>query len=226
MSKESELTRLSEVVRTLRSEEGCPWDRVQTNESLKPCVIEEAYEIVEAIDIASKYREYDNLREELGDMLLQIVMHAQIAEENGWFALEDVERDISDKMIRRHPHVFGTPEKANKANWEEIKRQEKEGTFQVGTELESIPKAFPALLRAAKVAKKAEQLYGIREHGVTLNLQDGMPIEEKNILMGKLLYSCADYARQEGMNPEAALAAYIDQKIKEIQEEGEAHEEH
>ena len=122
---------LKEVVRILRSEDGCPWDREQTHGSLKAACIEEAAEVICGINVLEQTGNPDNLKEELGDLLLQIVMHAQIAEEEGLFSLEDVILGIRDKMIRRHPHVFGNAAVKDSAEvltaWEEIKAKEKEG---------------------------------------------------------------------------------------------------
>ena len=119
-----------EIIKTLRSENGCPWDREQTHESLRPCMMEEAAEVIAAIRIYNQTGNAENLREELGDVLLQVVMHARIAEEEGLFTMEDVVNEVAEKMVRRHPHVFGNEEygspEQNQARWEEIKRQEKE----------------------------------------------------------------------------------------------------
>ena len=127
----SEIERLKEIVEKLRSEDGCPWDRVQTHESLKPECIEEAAEVICGINILERTGDAENLKEELGDLLLQIMFHAVIAEEEGLFTLEDVAKTVSDKMIRRHPHVFGDMELASEEEvndaWAEIKRKEKEG---------------------------------------------------------------------------------------------------
>ena len=127
----SEIERLKTIVEKLRSENGCPWDRVQTHESLKASCIEEASEVISGINILEKTGDADNLKEELGDLLLQIMFHAVMAEEEGLFTFEDVAKTISDKMVRRHPHVFGdmkfaTEEELHTA-WAEIKRKEKEG---------------------------------------------------------------------------------------------------
>ncbi|CRZ35357.1 tetrapyrrole methylase family protein/MazG family protein [Herbinix hemicellulosilytica] len=143
-----------DIIRKLRSKDGCPWDREQTHESLKQCLIEECYEAIEAID----NKDYKNLCEELGDILLQVAMHSVIAEEEGVFTVNDVISDESDKMIRRHPHVFGegsanTSEEVLK-NWENIKDKEKKD-INLKEELLSIPRAFPANIRAEKVLKKA-----------------------------------------------------------------------
>jgi tetrapyrrole methylase family protein/MazG family protein len=118
-----------EIIKTLRSENGCPWDREQTHMSLRPCMMEEAAEVMAGIRLYEQTGEYDNLREELGDVLLQVVMHAQIAAEEGRFTIEDVIRGVNDKMIRRHPHVFGDVKVDSLEDqlklWEEIKAKEK-----------------------------------------------------------------------------------------------------
>ena len=122
---------LKETVRRLRAEDGCPWDKAQTHGSLKPPVIEEAAEVICGINIYEQTGNAENLKEELGDLLLQVVMQAQIAEEEGIFTLDDVVRGITQKMIRRHPHVFGDAKVKDSGevlvNWEEIKKQEKIG---------------------------------------------------------------------------------------------------
>lgn len=127
----SELEHLKEVVKKLRAEDGCPWDRAQTHTSLKAACIEEAAEVVAGINILDKTKNADNLKEELGDLLLQVYFHAVIAEEEGLFTLEDVAKGISDKMIRRHPHVFSGVDYADdaerKAAWDKIKKEEKKG---------------------------------------------------------------------------------------------------
>ena len=122
---------LKEVVRRLRAADGCPWDREQTHKSLKPACIEEAAEVICGINAYEETGNPENMKEELGDLLLQVVMHAQIAEEEGLFDLNDVICSIRDKMIRRHPHVFGAARVSGAdevlTNWEEIKAKEKEG---------------------------------------------------------------------------------------------------
>ena len=127
----SEIDRLKEVVEKLRAEDGCPWDKVQTHSSLKPTVIEEAAEVLCGIDILEKTGSPDNLKEELGDLLLQVMFHAVIAEEEGLFTCDDVAKVVSDKMIRRHPHVFSdvkySSDDERRVDWEEIKKAEKEG---------------------------------------------------------------------------------------------------
>lgn len=126
-----EIDRFKEIVETLRSENGCPWDREQTHSSLKAACIEEAAEVICGINILKETKDPDNLREELGDLLLQVMLHSIIAQEEGLFSFEDVVNTISEKMIRRHPHVFGGAEfssdEKRHAAWERIKKAEKEG---------------------------------------------------------------------------------------------------
>ena len=148
---------LKEVVRRLRAEDGCPWDRAQTHASLKPEVIEEAAEVIGGINILERTGSSDNLKEELGDLLLQVVMHARIAEEEGLFDLDDVIRAVTGKMIRRHPHVFGTDRVSGAeeviVSWAEIKKKEKAGRE---WEKDYLPEAFEEagdLLEAAKKRK-------------------------------------------------------------------------
>lgn len=148
---------LAEVIAHLRAPEGCPWDRAQTHDSLRPYLIEEAYEAVEAIDQG----DLQILAEELGDVLLQVVLHAQVAVEAGSFALPDVIRAITEKLLRRHPHVFGTAEaetaEAVLANWERLKKAERAEKGASTSPFASIPKALPALARADMVLEKLQR---------------------------------------------------------------------
>ena len=127
----AEIDRLKEIVEALRSENGCPWDRAQTHTSLKPEVIEEAAEVVSGINILDKTGDAENLKEELGDLLLQVMFHSVMAEEEGLFTFDDVCKVVSDKMVRRHPHVFEgvnyNSKEEQHAAWEEIKKAEKAG---------------------------------------------------------------------------------------------------
>jgi len=152
-----------QIIETLRSENGCPWDREQTHMSLRPCMMEEAAEVMAGIRIYDRTGDYENLREELGDLLLQVVMHAQIAKEEGIFTMEDVVQEVAEKMVRRHPHVFGDVEVNGSGqvleNWEEIKKKEKAVKEQIVTPLQEIPEELPALARATKVLKKADKHY-------------------------------------------------------------------
>lgn len=150
------------IIETLRSENGCPWDKEQTHESLRSCMMEEAAELLGAIRIYQQTGNAENMREELGDILLQAVMHSVIASEEGLFTMEDVITEISEKMIRRHPHVFANADiegqEALLQNWEEIKKQEKQGKVWIASPLREIPAELPALTRGVKVAKKLDKL--------------------------------------------------------------------
>lgn len=161
MEKQYSFDELMDIIRMLRSENGCPWDRKQTHESLKTGMIEETYEAIEAID----KKDYNNLCEELGDMILQVGLHTAIAEEQKEFRIEDVISGISNKMIYRHPHVFSDVQVKDEAevltNWENLKKKEKEGSRKDTIDtLLAIPKALPALIRAEKVQKEAMKHIG------------------------------------------------------------------
>lgn len=146
---------LQRIIARLRAEDGCPWDREQTHTSLKPACIEEAAEVICGINIFEQTGNSDNLKEELGDLLLQVVMHAQIAEEEGLFTMDDVIQDISDKMIRRHPHVFGEEIISDSGEvltkWADIKKKEKSGKEWTESYL---PGAFDEAKELIDVAKK------------------------------------------------------------------------
>ncbi len=206
---------LRQIVARLRAPGGCPWDREQTHLSLRSDMIEEAYETVEAIEEASDA----HLCEELGDVLLQVVIHSQMAAEEGRFTFDDVARGISAKLIRRHPHVFGDAEAADSEavlkNWDEIKRQEK-GNTQTSL-LDGVSGGLPALLHAEKVTKRAAragfdwenpvQVVGkireeLAETEEAIGLGDPEKIEEE---MGDLLFAAVNFARKLKVEPEVAL---------------------
>ena len=193
---------LYEIIRLLRSPEGCPWDRVQTHKTLEKPMIEEAYEAVDAIEKHSR----DKLVEELGDVLLQVIMHSIIAEETGEFSFEDVTDGSARKMIFRHSHVFGDAV-ANDAgqalsNWEEMKLKEK-GFHNVWEDIKDIPEGFPALMRAAKRARKlrkAGEKDDLRKDDI---LPDIDYSDEEAV--AELLYTIAAKAEEAGADPEMAL---------------------
>ena len=149
--KYPQLERLVDIIAVLRSENGCPWDREQTHRSLRPNMLEEAYEAVDAIDDNN----IPNLREELGDVLLQVVLHAQIAKDEGEFDIEDVAKELSEKLIHRHPHVFGDTKVSSTdeilSNWDKLKKEEK--TYRKSI-LDGISKSQSALMSAQKISKK------------------------------------------------------------------------
>lgn len=223
-----------EIIRILRSENGCPWDREQTHMSLRPCMTEEAAEVLAAIRIYDQTGEYENLREELGDVLLQVVMHAQIAGEEGIFTMEDVVQEVAEKMVRRHPHVFGDVSVDGSGqvleNWEEIKKKEKAGKKQAENPLREIPRELPSLTRAAKVLKKADKLYAqgrdyqacvtaLEETVKSLaDRKDCKPIDyDRNIadLVGDALMALADVSRIYKLSPEQILMDRIDKMIED-----------
>jgi len=150
--------RLVEVMARLRGEGGCPWDREQTRESLKPYVVEEAYEVLEAIDEGNVAK----LREELGDLLLQVVFQAQVAREAGEFTIRDVIQGIVEKLVRRHPHVFGGTAAGTAREvlqrWEAIKREERDHEGRPSSALDGVPRELPALLRAHRLQEKASRV--------------------------------------------------------------------
>lgn len=157
MQRKMTMNEFVDIIRRLRAEDGCPWDREQTHESLRGCMLEEAYEVADAID----HKDALNLREELGDVLLQVVMHSVIAEEQGEFTISEVVGEVGEKMIRRHPHVFGEIKADTSsqvlANWEEIKKAEKKENT-TSESILRVPKALPAAIRAEKVQKKAAKV--------------------------------------------------------------------
>ena len=158
MSNVDSFAELVKVMARLRAADGCPWDREQTHASLKPYLLEEAYEALEAIDVGDD----GELCKELGDVLLQVVFHAQIAGEEGRFSIDDVARAIVDKLIHRHPHVFGDLEVDGAdqvvTNWERIKQEERCGKDRQPSVLDGVPKQLPALLRAQRIQGKASRV--------------------------------------------------------------------
>ena len=213
-----EIEKLLEVMNTLRGESGCNWDKKQTHESLIPYLLEETYEVVDALENKDK----NNLKEELGDLLFQIIFHSKIASENQDFDFKDVTQVLTEKLIRRHPHVF--KEKQNLGveevlqNWDLIKNNEKDGN-QSKYILADIPKALPALLRAEKIQKKVskvgfdweeaegifqkieEEINELKEELNTKNRIDER-IEEE---LGDILFSVINLSRFLNINPEKAL---------------------
>ena len=169
------IERLANIVHVLRKE--CPWDKVQTHESLKRCMIEEAYESIEAID----NNDFINLREELGDVLLQVVFHADLAHEESYFDLKDVINDECEKMIRRHPHIFSeeTAKTVDKVieKWENVKSKEHGNTTHT-QRLKDVPKSLPALLRSEKVLKRAVDA-NFEQSDLDTSLKDATDVIEK-----------------------------------------------
>jgi MazG family protein len=205
---------LCEIVARLRAPGGCPWDREQTHESLLPALIEEAYEVAEAAHAKNDA----HFREELGDLLLLVVMHAEIAREAGRFNIEQVLREASEKLVRRHPHVFGASDARDAdavlKQWEAIKREEKKADSHY---LASLPKALPALMRAQKAQSKAARVNfdwtevrdviakveeELREIQEAIASQDRGTIEDE---IGDELFAVVNLARKCKIDAESAL---------------------
>ncbi|KXG75241.1 Nucleoside triphosphate pyrophosphohydrolase [Fervidicola ferrireducens] len=207
---------LVDIMARLRGENGCPWDKAQTPETLKPFLLEEAYEVMDAIDSGDP----KELSEELGDLLLQIVFLSRIGEEKGEFKFDDVVNIICEKMIRRHPHIFGEKrlESAEEVlkHWEEIKKEEKEVKSYAET-MDKIPESFPALMRAYKVQEKAarvgfdwENVDGALEkvYEELNELKEVYKGDDRGKIMeeiGDLFFAMVNVARFLGVNPELAL---------------------
>lgn len=213
---EAATKRLIEIVQVLRSDDGCPWDKEQTHESLKVCLIEEAYEVCDAID----KKNIELLEEELGDVLLQVVFHSDIEKENCNFMFKDVANGVCEKMVRRHPHIFlnENAKSVDKAleKWENVKRRER-GSITLSDTMGSIPKALPALTKSYKVQAKAaevgfdwddvkEAFDKVSEEKSELirAMRDGSKTDMENEL-GDLLFSVVNIARFLDINPEEAL---------------------
>jgi tetrapyrrole methylase family protein/MazG family protein/ATP diphosphatase len=201
---------------------GCPWDREQTFETLRPYIIEEAYEVVDAIDRGVP----DRLCEELGDLLMQVVFLAELARARGWFGPDDVIAAISEKMVRRHPHVFGDAHASTAeevlARWERWKARERAAKGQSEGALDGVPVAMPALLRAVRIGEKAARVgydwpdargvrakvdEELRELDEAVATGDRPQIEHE---LGDVLFALANWARQSGIDPEAALRGALD----------------
>lgn len=201
------------IMKLLRMPDGCPWDREQTHKSIRKNLIEETYEVIEAIDNAD-----DKLmREELGDLLMQIVFHATIAEEEGAFTMADVVHDVSEKLVRRHPHIFADVSAENSddvlKNWDAIKATEKKRVSSAD-KMKAIPPSLPALMRADKISARAakddfdfptlESAIGKIEEEMQ-EVKDARTKEEVFEEVGDLIFSVVHYARKLGVDPEEAL---------------------
>jgi MazG family protein len=204
MKRKSAINNLLGVMAKLRSPDGCPWDREQNHMSLRWHAVEEVYELLDAIEAHDDHE----MEEELGDVLLQVVFHCQLAKERGVFDFDDVARRITEKLIRRHPHVFGKTKVKNVdevwANWEKIKRAEKHGTQHARpSALDGIPKHLPALLRAEKLVKKARK-------AKLLDAEKTKSIRKKSKAeVAKELFALAEFAQSNGWSAEALLSGEI-----------------
>ena len=224
MDKKYTFEDLLDIVAKLRGEGGCPWDIEQTHESIKENLIEEGYELCEAIDEKS----CEKMADESGDLLLQVVFHAQIARESGEYDINDVTDAICRKMIHRHPHVFGdvkaeTSEEVLK-NWNRIKRDDR-GQKTIAQEMEGVSKYLPSLMRAAKIQKKAEKKgYVFNEPSVSADTvtnmikvaTSGADKDAAEIYIGKAIFELVSAARALDVDPEIALSRHIETFIREF----------
>src|SRR6058998_2558348 len=199
MKKNSAIDDLLKVMARLRSPKGCPWDREQDHRTLRFHAVEEVYELMDAIEADDDHE----MAEELGDLLLQVAFHCQLAKERGAFNFEKVARHITDKLIRRHPHVFGDLKVKDVdqvwANWEKIKHAEKHGTRHARpSALDGIPKHLPALLRAEKLVKKAQKAGLLNSTPVSGKPRTARALAQK-------LFDLAAFAQQKGWSAEELL---------------------
>lgn len=199
------------IIAKLRAPDGCPWDKEQTHRSLRENLLSEAYEVLEALDEGNK----DKLCEELGDLLLQIVLHAQIAKDNGEFQIDDVIKGISEKIIRRHPHIFGSKKVKDAAevmhNWEVLKKDEREAGASM---LAGVPKQMPALAYAYEISRRAvrvgfewKNIEGVIDKLIEeiREIKEARNPEEKTQEFGDLLFTLVNFARWQGIDAEVAL---------------------
>lgn len=224
MDKKYDFKDLLEIVKKLRGEGGCPWDIEQTHQSIKKNVIEEGYELIEAIDAEN----FEKIADESGDVLLQVVFHAQIGAENGEYNIDDVTDAVCRKLIHRHPHVFGDADlKDSEAvlnTWNQIKRDDR-GQETVAEDMNGVSKYLPSLMRAEKIQGKAGKSgYVFNEPAVSAENIVGMisvlagcqdeSAAEKYI--GKMLFELVSVSRAMGVEPEIALKKHLDSFIQEF----------
>lgn len=214
------------VVQALRTPEtGCPWDLEQTHQTLRPYVIEEAYEVLDAIDRGDDRA----LREELGDLLLQVVLHAQLAADRGAFTIADVVADIAAKMVRRHPHVFGAATVSGSAevvrNWAEIKAAEKRDLDDARDVYDRVPASMPALLRAQQLGGIAAKRFGEQEGPGEAELMEralaSTSHERMEQMLGEMLFSLCQAARRIGISAEDSLRGANERFIEECRRQAE-----
>ena len=213
----SAIDELKTTMARLRAPDGCPWDQEQTHATLVRCLIDEVSELIDTIDRG----DYPHMREELGDVLIQIVFHARIAEEGGHFNFDDVAREINEKLVRRHPHVFGTGKLDTSeqviAKWEEIKALEKKnGPVSKGI-FKELPPRLPALMYAEAVWKQIEKKQ-LPDDGVVDTAQVralGEQLDEA--LLGKMLFELTAAARAKGLDPEGALRLHANRVMREVE---------
>jgi XTP/dITP diphosphohydrolase/tetrapyrrole methylase family protein/MazG family protein len=214
----SALADLRKTIAALRAPGGCPWDQEQTHASLTRCLIDEVSELLDTIDRL----DFSHMREELGDVLMQVVFHAQLAEEAGLFDLEAVAAEANEKLVRRHPHVFGTGDKIGTAEdvivkWEQIKALEKKnGPVQSGV-FKDLPPRLPALMFAETVWKQIQKKSLPAEAAVDLAQVQALGAQLDEATLGKMLFELTAAARVKGLDPEGALRLHASQVMRDVE---------
>jgi len=216
MKKRPAINDLLKVMARLRSPTGCPWDREQNHRTLRRHAIEEVYELIDAIEAGDDHE----MAEELGDLLLQVVFHCQLAKERGAFDFEKVCRLIVEKLVRRHPHVFGKTKVKDVdevwANWEKIKKAEKYGTKHARhSAFDGIPKHLPALLRAEKLVKKARKVFADGHHAGGKNSKRRFT----RIALARKLFDLAELAQTRGWSAEELLSVEIKRRERRFRQQ-------
>ena len=224
MEKRYTFKDLVDIVEKLRGENGCPWDREQTHESIKHNIIEEGYELIEMLEKGDA----DKMADESGDLLLQVVFHAQIGKENGEYTIDDVTSKVCEKLIKRHPHVFGDVSVKDSDevldNWSRIKREER-GQKSISEDMDGVSKGLPALMRAGKIQGKAEKggyifnepLVVAENISKMINLllnNDSTEVSEKYV--GKMFFELVSVAKRLGVDAETALNKEINSFVQEF----------
>lgn len=225
------------TIARLRAPDGCPWDKEQTHRTLARYLLEEAYEVLEAIHEGDQGK----LKEELGDLLLQVVLNAQVAQDAGDFDIQDIARGINNKIVSRHPHVFGEAKVENveqvKVQWEELKRREKKQSGGKISAIDGVPPTMPALLQALKISEKAveqgfewndiEEVWAklhseLDELQEAISNSDGQPRDrDVDLEMGDVLFTLVNVARWQNLNPEESLLLAMDkfkQRFRKMEE--------
>ena len=210
---ENQVNRLIDIVKKLRAPDGCPWDREQTHQSVRGHLVEECAELLEAIDL----QDSDKMREEIGDVLMHLLLHAEIESENGNFNFNDVAKELGDKLVRRHPHVFGE-EKVNDSDdvlkiWQDVKKKEKKERA-IGGLFAGIPPQLSALRYAYSIAKKADA------ETLADASENSQKLDDKNIELGRELFSIIAKASEMKIEPESALRDYLLQIRKSAEKLG------
>ena len=220
----SAIEELKRTMARLRAPDGCPWDQEQTHATLVRCLIDEVSELIDTIDRG----DYPHMREELGDVLIQVVFHAQIASERGEFDFDDVARDINDKLVRRHPHVFGTGKLETSeqviVEWEKIKATEKKHgpAANAAALFKELPPRLPALMFAEAVWKQIEKKKLPADETVDVAQVRALGAQLDEATLGRMLFELTAAARAKGLDPEGALRLHATKVMRDVEERAQA----